>query len=54
MLLPRRWVVKRRIAWAARFGKLAMDYERHPQAVAWFLVLAFARLMRRQIAEATA
>ena len=27
VLLPRRWVVERRFAWAARFHKLARDYE---------------------------
>ena len=28
VLLPRRWVVERSFAWAARFRRLAKDYER--------------------------
>ena len=28
VLLPRRWVVERGFAWAARFRRLARDYER--------------------------
>ena len=27
MLLPRRWVVERDLAWMARFRRLALDYE---------------------------
>jgi transposase len=34
VLLPRRWVVERSIAWFARFRRLARDYERLPQTVA--------------------
>ena len=30
VLLPRRWVVERSFAWAARFRRLARDYERLP------------------------
>jgi transposase len=45
MLLPRRWVVKRSFAWAARFRRLARDYERLPATLAGFHVLAFAILL---------
>ena len=31
VLLPRRWVVERSIGWAARFRRLARDYERLAQ-----------------------
>jgi transposase len=34
VLLPRRWVVERSFAWAARFRRLARDYERLPETVA--------------------
>jgi transposase len=34
VLLPRRWVVERSFAWAARFRRLAKDYERLPETVA--------------------
>jgi len=45
ILLPRRWVVERSIAWLARFRRLARDYERLPQTLADFHFLAFACLM---------
>ena len=45
VLLPRRWVVKRSFAWAARFRRLARDYERLPQTVAGLHFVAFACLM---------
>jgi transposase len=33
VLLPRRWVVERSFAWAARFRRLARDYERLSQTL---------------------
>lgn len=45
VLLPRRWVVERSFAWAARFRRLARDYERLPQTVAGLHFLVFAILM---------
>ncbi len=33
VLLPRRWVVERSFAWAARFRRLARDYERLAQTL---------------------
>jgi transposase len=45
VLLPRRWVVKRSFAWAARFRRLARDYERLAQTLAGLHYLAFAILM---------
>src|SRR5215212_273375 len=45
VLLPRRWVVERSFAWAARFRRLARDYERLPQPVAGLHFVAFACLM---------
>ncbi|MEA2262128.1 MAG: hypothetical protein QOJ51_4953 [Acidobacteriaceae bacterium] len=43
--LPRRWVVERSFAWAARFRQLARDYERLSQTLAAFHYFAFACLM---------
>lgn len=45
VLLPRRWVVERSFAWAARFRRLARDYERLSQTLAAFHYMAFACLM---------
>jgi len=45
VLLPRRWVVERSFAWAARFRRLARDYERLPETLAGLHFLAFAILM---------
>ena len=45
VLLPRRWVVERTFAWAARFRRLARDYERLGSTLAAYHWLAFALLM---------
>jgi transposase len=45
VLLPRRWVVERSFAWAARFRRLARDYERLSQTLNGLHYLAFACLM---------
>jgi transposase len=45
VLLPRRWVVERSFAWAARFRRLARDYERLDTTLKGFHYLAFACLM---------
>jgi transposase len=51
VLLPRRWVVERSFAWAARFRRLAKDYERLPATVAGLHFVAFACLfLHRAIA----
>ncbi len=49
VLLPRRWVVERSFAWAARFRRLARAYERVPETVAGLHFVAFAGLMLRQL-----
>jgi Transposase and inactivated derivatives len=45
VLLPRRWVVERSFAWAARFRRLASDYERLTTTFAGYHWLAFVTLM---------
>ena len=45
VLLPKRWVVERSFAWAARFRRLARDYERLPTTLAGYHWLAFVTLM---------
>src|SRR6266480_6789095 len=49
VLLPRRWVVERSFAWAARFRRLARDYERLPSTLAGLHFIAFACLMLARI-----
>lgn len=51
VLLPRRWVVERSFAWAARFRRLARDYERLPETLAGLHFLAFAILMLKRLVE---
>jgi transposase len=48
VLLPRRWVVERSFGWAARFRRLARDYERLPETLAGLHFLAFAILMLKR------
>jgi transposase len=49
VLLPRRWVVERSFAWAARFRRLAKDYERLPEMVAGLHFVAFVSLMLHRL-----
>src|SRR5260370_4662148 len=45
LLLPRRWVVERSFAWAARFRRLTQHYERLATTLGTFHFLAFSCLM---------
>jgi transposase len=54
ILLPRRWVVERSIAWVARFRRLARDYERLPQTLAGLHFLAFVCLFLPKAVKALA
>jgi transposase len=49
VLLPRRWVVERSFGWAARFRRLARDYERLPDTLGGLQFLAFAMLMAHRL-----
>jgi transposase len=49
VLLPRRWVVERSFAWAARFRRLAKDYERLPEMVAGLHFVAFVSLLLHRV-----
>ena len=44
VLLPRRWVIERNFAWAARFRRLARDYERLQSTLEGLHYVAFAVL----------
>jgi len=49
VLLPRRWVAERSLAWATRFRRLAKDYERLPETIEGLYFLTFATLMLKQL-----
>jgi transposase len=51
VLLPKRWVVERSFAWAARFRRLASDYERLDHSLAGYRYFAFAWIMLAQLAK---
>lgn len=52
ILLPRRWVVERSFAWAARFRRLVRDYERLPEALKGLHFVACACLMLNKVVAA--
>jgi transposase len=51
VLLPRRWVVERSFGWAARFRRVARDYERLTQTLAGLHYVAFVCLMLSKTAS---
>jgi transposase len=51
VLLPRRWVVERSFGWAARFRRLARDYERLPQTLVGLHFVAFSTLMLARVVQ---
>jgi transposase len=54
VLLPRRWVIERSFAWAARFRRLAKDYERLPETVVGLHFVAFVSLMLHRLVSLVA
>jgi transposase len=53
VVLPRRWVVERTIAWLGRCRRLAKDWECLNRKALAFLRLASIRLMLRRICQKT-
>jgi len=49
VVLPKRWVVERTLAWISRHRRLARDFERYARTVAAFVRLAMIRLMLRRL-----
>ncbi len=54
VLLPRRGVVERSFAWAARFRRLVRDYERLPATLAGLRFVVFAIVMLKRMVLAMA
>jgi transposase len=51
ILLPKRWVGERRVAWAGRFRRLARDDEPLAETLAGWHFVAFALLMLTRVIE---
>jgi transposase len=49
IVLPKRWIVERTLAWISRNRRLARDYERYARTVAAYVRLAMIRLMLRRL-----
>jgi transposase len=50
VVLPKRWIVERTLAWISRNRRLCRDYERHARKTAVFVRLAMIRIMLRRLA----
>jgi transposase len=53
VVLPKRWIVERTLAWISRNRRLSRDFERHARTVAAFIRLAMIRIMLRRLTNAT-
>jgi transposase len=53
VVLPKRWIVERTLAWISRNRRLARDFERHASTVAAFIRLAMIRIMLRRLTSPT-
>jgi transposase len=51
VVLPKRWIVERTLAWISRNRRLARDFERYARTVAAFIRLAMIRLMLRRLTK---
>jgi transposase len=50
VVMPKRWIVERTLAWISRNRRLARDFERYARTVAAFIRLAMIRIMLRRLA----
>jgi transposase len=50
VVLPKRWVVERTLAWISRNRRLARDFERYARTAVAFIRLAMIRIMLRRLA----
>jgi transposase len=49
VVLPKRWVVERTLAWISHNRRLARDFERYARSAAAFVRLAMIRIMLRRL-----
>jgi transposase len=53
VMLPKRWVVERTLAWISHNRRLARDFERYARSAAAFIRLAMIRIMLRRLTNQT-
>jgi len=49
VVLPKRWIVERTLAWISHNRRLARDFERYARSAAAFIRLAMIRIMLRRL-----
>lgn len=49
VVLPKRWIVERTLAWISHSRRLARDFERYARSAAAFIRLAMIRIMLRRL-----
>ena len=49
VVLPKRWIVERTLAWISRNRRLARDFERYAQSAVAFIRLAMIRILLRRL-----
>jgi len=53
VVLPKRWIVERTLAWISINRRLMRDFERYARTVAAFVRLAMIKLMLRRLTRST-
>ncbi len=53
VVLPKRWMAERTLAWVSRCRRRARDYERHMRKATAFIRLAMIRLMLQRLAASS-
>lgn len=51
LVLPKRWIVERTLAWISRYRRLARDYERLTKTAETMIYIALTKLMLTRIAR---
>ena len=54
IVLPKRWIVERTLAWINRFRRMSKDYEKDPSTSRSWIFVAMSRLMLKRLHKAIA